>query len=90
MLVVYGLEVIMIRYSEIEARMAYNKELMREAEQYRISIQTVNNKPKRVKTIFIPISPRTFTRRMYKSFVVWLAGLFPDLACHYNWVPCDN
>jgi hypothetical protein len=79
-----------MRQIDIESRFAYNKELLREAEHYRLVKQTLMNKPQRVRTIYIPIAPRTFTRKLYKSFVVWLASLFPDLACYYNWVPCEN
>lgn len=79
-----------MRQIDIESRLMYNNELLREAEQNRLLNQAKFTRSKRAGTIYIPISPRTFTRRLYKSFVIWLAGIFPELACHYNWVPCDN
>ena len=80
----------MANQTEIDARMLHIKELYCEAEQYRAMRLTASHQPKKTPTIFIPVSPRTVYQRIRKSILFWLAGLFPDLACRYNWILCTN
>jgi hypothetical protein len=76
--------------SEIDVRMFHVQELYCEAEQHRAMKLATTNKPKKSPTIFIPVSPRTLYQRIRKSVLYWLAGMFPDLACRYDWIPCTN
>jgi hypothetical protein len=76
--------------TEIDARMRHVKDLYCEAEQYRAMKLAVSRQPKKPPIIFIPVSPRTLYQKIRKSILYWMAGLFPDLACRYDWVPCTN
>lgn len=80
----------MTHQTEIDARMLHIKELYCEAEQFRAMKLATSRQPKKPPTIFVPVSPRTLFQRIRKSVILWLAGLFPDLACRYDWVPCSN
>jgi hypothetical protein len=80
----------MTHQTEIDARMLLIKELYCEAEQHRAMKLALSNQPKKPPPIFVPVSPRTLYQRIRKSVLLWLAGLFPDLACRYDWVPCTN
>jgi hypothetical protein len=80
----------MTHQTEIDVRMLHIQELYCEAEKHRAMKLAVSRQPKNPPTIFIPVSPRTLYQKIRKSILYWLAGLFPDLACRYNWVPCSN
>ncbi len=80
----------MASQAEIDVRMLHVKELFCEAEQHRAMKLAVSRQLKKPPTIFVPVSPRTIYQRMRKSVLLWLASLFPDLACRYDWVPCTN
>ena len=80
----------MTHQAEIDVRMLHVKELYCEAEQHRAMKLAVSHQPKKPLTIFVPLSPRTLYQRIRKSVLLWLASLFPDLACRYDWVPCSN
>jgi len=80
----------MTHQTEIDVRMLHVKELYCEAEQHRAMKLAESRQPKKLPTIFIPISPRTLYQRFRKSILLWLAELFPDLACRCNWFPCAN
>jgi hypothetical protein len=76
--------------TEIDARMLHIKELFCEAAQHRLMKLALSHQQKNTPIIFIPVSPRTLYQKIRKSILYWLAGLFPVLACRYNWVPCTN
>jgi hypothetical protein len=80
----------MIRNSDIGARKMDIQQLYRDAEQFHLIKLAMDGKPKKAQTIMIPVSPRTVYQRIRKSVLFWMAGLFPEAACHYNWVPCTN
>jgi len=80
----------MIRGTDIEARKMDIKQLYRDAEQYHLMKLAMEGKPKKAPTIMVPVTPRTIYQRVRKSVLFWMAGLFPEVACRYNWVPCSN
>jgi hypothetical protein len=80
----------MIRQIDIDARKMDIQQLYRDAEQYHLMKLAMDAIPKKAPSIMIPVSPRTIYQRIRKSVLYWMAGLFPEAACHYNWVPCTN
>lgn len=80
----------MIRQTDIDALKYDIQQRYREAEQYHLMKEAISGIPQKTQTILIPVSPRNVYQRMRKSILYWLAGLFPNVACHYNWVPCTN
>ncbi|MEI8131669.1 MAG: hypothetical protein WCG34_04495 [Leptolinea sp.] len=78
-----------MRQIDIEVRMLYNKELLCEAKNFRNNKLAAAFKAQQKSTI-IPFSSQKVEQKIHKSILYWLAGLFPDLACQYHWVPCEN
>lgn len=80
----------MMKQSDIDARLLVVQQYYREAEQYRDMKIALSVKPSKAPIIIIPVAPRSLYQKARKSVLFWLAGLFPEAACRYNWVPCPN